>query len=83
MRPTVFGAILPVPKCHQFVFGEGTHNSNQASLIFPDTMRWLWRDTKRTPMIVETSEQRQRLLRHRRRERGVDGLQILAVQPQL
>ena len=32
-------------------------------------------------MIVEMSEQRQRLLCSRRRERGVDGLQILTVEP--
>jgi enterochelin esterase family protein len=31
---------------YQFVFGEGTHNGNQGASIFPDTMRWLWRDTK-------------------------------------
>jgi hypothetical protein len=31
---------------YEFVFGEGTHNGNQGSSIFPDTLRWLWRDTK-------------------------------------
>ena len=31
---------------HQFVLGEGTHNGNHGASIFPETMRWLWRDTK-------------------------------------
>ena len=31
---------------YQFVFGEGTHNGNHGASIFPETMRWLWRDTK-------------------------------------
>lgn len=31
---------------YQFVFGEGTHNGKHATAIFPDTMRWLWRDQK-------------------------------------
>jgi enterochelin esterase-like enzyme len=26
------------------VWGAGTHNGNQASSVFPDAMRWLWRD---------------------------------------
>jgi gluconolactonase len=26
------------------VWGAGTHNGNQASAVFPDAMRWLWRD---------------------------------------
>lgn len=29
---------------HQFVAGEGTHSSAHAGSIFPDAMRWLWRD---------------------------------------
>jgi enterochelin esterase-like enzyme len=28
---------------HQFVMGEGTHNTKHAGAIFPDTLRWLWR----------------------------------------
>lgn len=28
----------------QFVFGEGGHNLKHGGAIFPDTMRWLWRD---------------------------------------
>ena len=31
---------------YQFVFGEGTHNGNHGASIFPDTMRWLWRDVR-------------------------------------
>jgi gluconolactonase len=26
------------------VWGDGTHNGNQAKQVFPDAMRWLWRD---------------------------------------
>ena len=26
------------------VWGAGTHNGNQATAVFPDAMRWLWRD---------------------------------------
>jgi hypothetical protein len=26
------------------VWGAGTHNGNQAAAVFPDAMRWLWRD---------------------------------------
>ena len=26
------------------VWGSGTHNGNQASALFPEAMRWLWRD---------------------------------------
>jgi enterochelin esterase-like enzyme len=26
------------------VWGIGTHNGNQASAVFPDAMRWMWRD---------------------------------------
>jgi len=29
---------------HQLVIGEGGHNLVHATSIFPDTMRWLWRD---------------------------------------
>ena len=32
---------------HKFVFGEGTHNSAHGGSIFPDAMRWLWRDYPR------------------------------------
>jgi enterochelin esterase-like enzyme len=32
---------------HQFVFGVGSHNPAHAASIFPDTMRWLWRDYPR------------------------------------
>ena len=29
---------------HKYVFGEGGHDGNHGGAIFPDTMRWLWRD---------------------------------------
>jgi enterochelin esterase family protein len=29
---------------HKFVFGDGGHNGKHGGSIFPDTMRWLWRD---------------------------------------
>jgi enterochelin esterase-like enzyme len=30
---------------HQVVFGEGGHSGRHGGAIFPDTLRWLWRDT--------------------------------------
>jgi enterochelin esterase-like enzyme len=32
---------------HQFVLGEGGHSLAHGGAIFPDTMRWLWRDYPR------------------------------------
>jgi enterochelin esterase-like enzyme len=29
---------------YKYVYGEGGHNGNHGGVIFPDTMRWLWRD---------------------------------------
>ena len=29
---------------HKFVFGEGVHNGNHGTQIFPEVMRWMWRD---------------------------------------
>lgn len=29
---------------HRFDFGEGAHNSKHGGSIFPDVMKWLWRD---------------------------------------
>lgn len=29
---------------YKFVFGEGRHSGRHGGAIFPDTMRWLWRD---------------------------------------
>ncbi len=29
---------------YQFVFGEGTHSAKHGTAIFPDAMRWIWRD---------------------------------------
>ena len=31
---------------HKFVYGDGGHSPKHAGSIFPDTMRWLWRDWK-------------------------------------
>ncbi len=32
---------------HKFVFGEGVHSAKHGTAIFPDAMRWLWRDVVR------------------------------------
>ena len=29
---------------HQFVFGEGVHSARHGTMLFPDAMRWMWRD---------------------------------------
>lgn len=29
---------------HRFVYGDGEHNGQHGGTIFPDTLRWLWRD---------------------------------------
>lgn len=29
---------------HTFVFGEGVHSAKHGTAIFPDVMRWMWRD---------------------------------------
>jgi enterochelin esterase family protein len=29
---------------HKFVFGEGVHSGNHGTQLFPDAMRWIWRD---------------------------------------
>jgi enterochelin esterase family protein len=29
---------------YQFVFGDGAHSGKQGASIFPETLRWLWRD---------------------------------------
>ncbi|HEY2573433.1 MAG TPA: alpha/beta hydrolase-fold protein [Verrucomicrobiaceae bacterium] len=31
---------------YKFVLGEGSHSGKHGASIFPDTMRWLWRDVK-------------------------------------
>jgi hypothetical protein len=28
---------------YKFILGEGTHNGKHGTMLFPDTMRWLWR----------------------------------------
>jgi len=30
----------------KFVYGEGAHNGNHGGAIFPESLRWLWRDYK-------------------------------------
>jgi enterochelin esterase family protein len=35
---------------HKFVFGEGVHSSRHGTALFPDAMRWLWRDW---PVLAE------------------------------
>jgi len=32
---------------YKFVYGDGGHNLRHGGAIFPDTMRWLWRDWKK------------------------------------
>ena len=32
---------------HKFVFGEGVHSGNHGTQIFPEVMRWMWRDYPR------------------------------------
>jgi enterochelin esterase family protein len=32
---------------HKFVFGEGVHSSKHGTALFPDAMRWIWRDYPR------------------------------------
>ncbi len=29
---------------HKFVFGEGVHSGKHGTMLFPDAMRWMWRD---------------------------------------
>jgi hypothetical protein len=31
---------------HKFVFGEGVHSGNHGTQLFPEAMRWIWRDWK-------------------------------------
>jgi len=32
---------------YQFVFGDGQHSGKHGGSIFPETLRWLWRDVPR------------------------------------
>jgi enterochelin esterase family protein len=32
---------------HKFVFGEGVHSANHGTQLFPEAMRWMWRDYKK------------------------------------
>ena len=31
---------------YKFVYGSGRHSLKHGGAIFPDTLRWLWRDVK-------------------------------------
>jgi enterochelin esterase family protein len=31
---------------HQFIMGEGTHDGRHGGMLFPDAMKWLWRDVR-------------------------------------
>jgi gluconolactonase len=43
----------------QHVWGEGAHNQKHATAMFPDAMRWLWRDW---PQPVKTGQTRNQVL---------------------
>jgi enterochelin esterase family protein len=32
---------------HKFVFGEGVHSAIHGTQLFPEAMRWMWRDWKK------------------------------------
>ncbi|MBM4067467.1 MAG: esterase family protein [Planctomycetes bacterium] len=38
---------------HKTAFGDGGHNGKHGGAILPESLRWLWRDTPKTPRIVE------------------------------
>ena len=42
------------------VWGTGTHNDSQASMLFPEAMRWLWRDW---PAPIKSGESRNPVLK--------------------
>ena len=31
---------------YRFEFGDGEHNTKHSTFLFPDAMRWMWRDYK-------------------------------------
>jgi sugar lactone lactonase YvrE/predicted esterase len=43
----------------QHVWGEGAHNQKQATAVFPDAMRWLWKDW---PQPVKTGQTKNQAL---------------------
>ena len=55
MRGAVYvnGTIAPADQAtipvydHGFVYGEGVHSGKHGTAIFPDAMRWMWRDYPR------------------------------------
>src|ERR1043166_613269 len=38
----------------QYIFGEGTHSTRHPDAIFPDVMRWLWKDWPQAVTVGET-----------------------------
>jgi enterochelin esterase-like enzyme len=38
---------------HRYDFGEGGHSLRHGGAIFPDQLRWLWRDYQQTPPTME------------------------------
>jgi enterochelin esterase family protein len=46
---------------YQFIFGEGGHSIKHGGSIFPDTLRWLWRDYPRGPNIDQDKTPNMRL----------------------
>jgi gluconolactonase len=38
----------------EHVWGEGSHNGNHATTVFPDAMRWLWKDWPKTVVAGES-----------------------------
>lgn len=41
----------------QHIWGEGQHNGKQGMAVFPEAMRWLWKDWPRTPVPGVTKNQ--------------------------
>ncbi len=44
------------------VWGDGPHNNNHATKVFPDAMRWLWKDWPAAPKAGNGSPQLQQIL---------------------
>ncbi|MBM3888038.1 MAG: hypothetical protein FJ388_02810 [Verrucomicrobia bacterium] len=40
----IAAALQPKGYDHKFVFGEGIHSTRHGTALFPDAMRWMWRD---------------------------------------
>jgi enterochelin esterase family protein len=50
----------------KLVWGEGEHNSKHGGSVFPDALRWLWRDEKHQPQIKLKGDLGGDLTLHRR-----------------